>query len=529
MSAILSANDLNDFINPGVACIKQVEIPNYEVTKENDRPAHIAFTDCLACSGCVTSAEAVLISLQSHDEVLNTLDRFPEKSWNGEKRDGKIFIATVSPQARASIAATYKISERHAGHLIAQLLSGPEGLRAGGAHGSGFHWLIDSNALRDLALVTTADEISSSSDASPKTPVLTSACPGWICYAEKTHPHILPHLSRIKSPQALAGTIVKSILASQLGVSPADVWHLAIMPCFDKKLEASRTELASQAWRKNVDEAVRDVDCVITPRELLKLAQTRGISLHNFPRKPVNQAPFPDPIIDRFLFRRRLPRPPDLPADQVGTGGGYLYHILKNQQSLHPNSTLQVKPGRNSDVAVYEIISPDGTSLFKAARYYGFRNIQNLVRGLKPSKPSRIPDARVPHKKSVGVSDYAYAEVMACPGGCTNGGGQIKVDDLREMDGEARIDLTSKQWLAEVDEAYWSADSDEMEKTESRIDDGSSHGKIIDGIDHDYVLGVLDHWAEITRTKKEDLVYTSYREVKKNVGLSAAMVADGGW
>src|ERR1700749_1163535 len=92
MSAILSADDLNDFISPGVACIKPIEsLPPkssssdnpYEVTTEdkvaasNPAPAQISLTDCLACSGCVTSAEAVLVSLQSHTEVLNTLDNHP--------------------------------------------------------------------------------------------------------------------------------------------------------------------------------------------------------------------------------------------------------------------------------------------------------------------------------------------------------------------------------------------------------------------------------------------------------------------
>src|SRR4051812_19589932 len=89
-SAILSADDLNDFISPGVACIKPIEtLPKeddsnpYEVTTEdkvqaqNPAPASISLTDCLACSGCVTSAEAVLVSLQSHNEVLNTLDKHP--------------------------------------------------------------------------------------------------------------------------------------------------------------------------------------------------------------------------------------------------------------------------------------------------------------------------------------------------------------------------------------------------------------------------------------------------------------------
>ena len=138
-SAILSADDLNDFISPGVACIKPIEtLPKdnasnpYEVTTEdkaqaqNPAPASISLTDCLACSGCVTSAEAVLVSLQSHNEVLNTLDAHPSLDVRSRlsnpqycpPSDAKVFVASVSPQVRASLAATYGISERRAGHII---------------------------------------------------------------------------------------------------------------------------------------------------------------------------------------------------------------------------------------------------------------------------------------------------------------------------------------------------------------------------------------------------------------------------
>ena len=105
--------------------------------------------------------------------------------------------------------------------------------------------------MREACLVASADEVQQSI-ASPaqgqKKPVLTSACPGWICYAEKKDQHILPHLSKLKSPQALTGTLVKSILAKKFGVPPERIWHMAVMPCFDKKLEASRGELTSRTW-----------------------------------------------------------------------------------------------------------------------------------------------------------------------------------------------------------------------------------------------------------------------------------------
>jgi iron only hydrogenase large subunit-like protein len=262
----------------------------------------------------VTSAEAVLVSLQSHSEVLTTLDtyhslRAPWQASNGangangttnghivngntngvsgHSHEGKLFVASVSPQSRASIAAVFNVSEVEAGNMIAQLLSGPSGLKAGGHLGSDFTWVLDTNVVREACLVAAADEVADALapntsrqptkpeadgaiDTTPRQPILTSACPGWICYAEKTHPYILPHLSRLKSPQALAGTLIKSVLSQKYNVQPSQIWHVAIMPCFDKKLEASRGELTSSAWLPNHDasqDPVRDVDCVITARE----------------------------------------------------------------------------------------------------------------------------------------------------------------------------------------------------------------------------------------------------------------------
>ncbi|KAI4204086.1 MAG: hypothetical protein LQ346_001662, partial [Caloplaca aetnensis] len=424
--------------------------------------------------------------------------------------DGKLFVASVSPQVRASIAATYGLSERRAGRIIDQLLGGSFGLASGGRHGTGFTWIVDTNAMRDACLVLSGDEVaasslsftdtngsSSSPSSTPKKPILSSACPGWICYAEKTHPHVLPHLSHLKSPQALTGTLLKTVLSQRLNIRPDQIWHLAVMPCFDKKLEASREELTDVYWRPSSQAQeptppVRDVDCVITARELVMLADTRGISFPSLPQKPLPSSaipPFPDPIMDSYLFpyrhhnpRKRRRRRNQDPAS--GPSGGYLLHVLQTQLALHPNSTLHTIRGRNADVVEYAVTRPPPASsssqapptgdqdetIFRAARYYGFRNITNLVRKLKPPKPRRLPGAAAtrPSASSTasktrsvagannnGLAEYGYIEVMACPGGCTNGGGQIKVDDvgLGDRSREGREGMSQKEWLGRVDEA----------------------------------------------------------------------------
>lgn len=537
----------------------------------------------------------MLVTLQSHTEVLTTLDAHPplRAPWlahdgkngvanrmiNGtnshQSGEGKLFVASVSPQTRASLAAVFSVSEAEAGNMIVQLLSGASGLKAGGVYGNGFTWVIDTNVTREACLVAAADEVTTALtpsqahppttadsegalDITPKQPILTSACPGWICYAEKTHPYVLPHLSRLKSPQALTGTLVKSVLSQRYGIPPSQIWHLAIMPCFDKKLEASRSELTSSAWLPNHDTsetAVRDVDCVITARELLHLASARGMSFSSLPRTPLppsQRMPFPDPKLDAFLF------PPTRRRNQnalAGTSGGYLYHVLETFQARHPGSRITVAKGRNADVVEYSLVQGSET-IIKMARFYGFRNIQNLVRRLKPAKISRMPGAKggVSRKPngavaSEGVKDYAYVEVMACPGGCTNGGGQVKVtevEDVRAAEGIQSVNgdaivarpgpKEQKEWLGRVDEAYFSGSEEDEEMADAGMD---VERDVVNGVSRRYIKDILDHWSEITGVEMQKLLYTSYRKVESEVGkkkqsdvervAGLAVSVGGGW
>ncbi|WYZ34852.1 hypothetical protein EsH8_I_001128 [Colletotrichum jinshuiense] len=560
MSAILSADDLNDFISPGVACIKPIETlppsaPSQDPSLEHEvildgqpgsaaaaAPAEISLTDCLACSGCVTSAEAVLVSMQSHTEVLNTLDFGPSLRIVGPDSNGqfrvegledenrKLFVASVSPQTRASLAAATGngATEKEAGHMLERLLTGPEGLASGGQHHNGFTWVLDTNVAREACLVLGADEVLGAENApasSAAKPILTSSCPGWVCYAEKTHPYVLPHLSRVKSPQALMGTLLKTTLSKKLGIPPSRIWHLAVMPCFDKKLEASREELTDSVWAGDgtPGRGVRDVDCVITSKEVLMLAESRGFNFFDLPRSnpTLERAPFPDARLEKFLFPGRGAH---RSSQAAGTSGGNLYFTLQTVASKHPNSQIQVIRGRNADVVEFVVASSAGDPIFKAARYYGFRNIQNLVRKLKPARPSRMPGgkafgaARRPTGKSAGL-EYAYVEVMACPGGCTNGGGQIKVDDpiIVERKGfETKPGpLEQKDFLAEVDEAYFSAEDSDGEDVSRN---GDLRSDVVDGISPSYIRDTLAHWASITGIDLGRLALTTYREVVSDVG-----------
>lgn len=562
MSAILSTDDLNDFISPGVACIKPVETLPVEAPTDSsletevifdgqpgsasaakaNEPAQISLTDCLACSGCVTSAEAVLVSLQSHTEVLNTLDFGPSLRIVGPDEKGqfrvdgledesrKLFVASVSPQTRASLAAAAGpgTTEKEAGYMLDRLLSGPEGLASGGKWNNGFTWILDTNVAREACLVIGADEVlgteTTPASSDPK-PTLTSNCPGWVCYAEKTHPHVLPHLSKVKSPQALMGTLLKTTLSRILGIPPSKIWHLAVMPCFDKKLEASREELTDSVWAGDgkPGRGVRDVDCVITSKEILMLSESRGLNFFDLAHERLStpRLQFPDAQLDRFLFPQHNAH---RSTPVAGSSGGNLYFVLQSVVSKNPGSAIQVIRGRNMDVTEYLVNSATGEPIFKAARYYGFRNIQNLVRRLKPARPSRMPggkafgSARRPTGKAAGL-EHAYVEVMACPGGCTNGGGQIKVDDPIIIDRRGFSGKPGpqeqKQWLTEVDEAYFSADDTDVEGSADLNGAGSD---VVDGISPSYIRDTLAHWSRLTGVDLDRLALTTYREVISDVG-----------
>ncbi|KAG6042832.1 Cytosolic Fe-S cluster assembly factor nar1 [Claviceps sp. LM77 group G4] len=588
MSAILSIDDLNDFISPSVACIRPLETLSTANTIANNKKesevivdgtqaaaaiasaeaVQISLTDCLACSGCVTSAEAVLVGLQSHAEVLATLDLAPALKVRAEGHTGRwaveglddenarLFVASVCPQTRANLAAVCggHASEQQAGLMIERLFRGKNGLAAGGKYKNGFTWVLDTNVAREATLVLGADEVlemgGTSARPTPR-PVLSSACPGWVCYAEKTHPHVLPFLSKIKSPQAFLGTMLKTTLSRKLGIPPHRIWHLAVMPCFDKKLEASREELTDEVWAGSglPGRGVRDVDCVITSKEVLMLAESRGLDFfdstcdataaYSLPPVP----PFPSKELQDFLFpplvRKQVPR-------TAGSSGGLLYHILQRKAAQIPGSQIHTTRGRNSDVVEF-VVAVDGSPVFKAARYYGFRNIQNLVRRLKPARASRMPDgkpfgsSRRPTGKQAAL-EYSYVEVMACPGGCTNGGGQVKIDDPVVVDRKKLLGRPGpqeqKEWLAEVDEAYFSCENpNDMTRNGNDDDHEFRSGDVIGGISRSYVHDTLAYWCRVTGISIDKLAFTTYREVNSDVGkatevekvVQLAGKAGGGW
>lgn len=243
--------------DPNYTPASRTQLGTYKLEK-----VEITLADCLACSGCITSAEGVLITQQSQEEVLRVLNENNEHKRNNGTAVRTI-VCTVSAQSVLSLAHKYKLSVEEALRRLAGYLKE-----------LGVDYVLNTRIADDLALLESRDEFVrrfalANNNAADRTaaaaaplPMLASSCPGWVCYAEKTHgTFILPYISTTRSPQQIMGALVKQRLSAQIGVSAASVYHVTVMPCYDKKLEASREDFYSEANES------RDVDCVITSSE----------------------------------------------------------------------------------------------------------------------------------------------------------------------------------------------------------------------------------------------------------------------
>ena len=172
-----------------------------------------------------------------------------------EKDKIKQIVFTVSQQPILSLAKRYNLQPEEAAERL-----------SGYFKKLGADFVLDTKIADDLALLENRKEFIERFQTNKKSlPMLASSCPGWVCYAEKTHgSFILPYISTTRSAQQIMGVLVKKFLAEKLGVSSEQVYHITIMPCYDKKLEASREDFFSEA------ENSRDVDCVITSSEFQK-------------------------------------------------------------------------------------------------------------------------------------------------------------------------------------------------------------------------------------------------------------------
>ncbi|TXT11129.1 hypothetical protein VHUM_01880 [Vanrija humicola] len=551
-SGALTLTDLDDFLTPSQACIIPVRQSNkpagqasgenantdividsnnnyYEVStystsskagpssgveagRQALKKAEISLNDCLACSGCITSTESLLITMQSHKEVLDFV------------RAGDFTrspVLSIAPQTLASLSAAYAEAAGNAPVPLLALLRRIRHFLSAPERGGWQVW--DTTFARHVSLresVLEFEERRADKGKAPALPMLTSACPGWVCYAEKAQGDLLPLLSSARSAQGVMGALVKKWWAEKHGKNPAEVYHVSAMMCYDKKLEASRSDFYSDMY------STRDTDCVLTTGELDLLLSELGFD----PLAPVEGETAP-PAADSVPF-------PELLQHPGSSSGSYLATTLHYLAAKHPRPTRIVSRdirGSTDNVEVFLEDAETGEVLFKGAKCYGFRNLQNLVRkvgkesGLGKAGPrsagagrlSAAVAARRRKARTQGVElatpgtgtgtpgtptadtpgaditeaavaaardakKLDFVEVMACPGGCVNGGGQMKplsaaATASKDAEGYPRVlpddgvgappppptnsglagadegmRWSTKEWVAKVENVYWS-------------------------------------------------------------------------
>ena len=298
----------------------------------------------------------------------------------------------MSHQSLASIAAKFDLNFQSAAQYLASFF---EYL--------GVHYIFDITFAWHLSLLESIKEFVEIKKKNERKPIFSSICPGLVCYIEKTHGDLLiPYLSKIKSPQQIMGSLIKHIWSKTNGIE-SSIYHITVMPCYDKKLEASRKEFMNKTNEP-------DVDCVITPIEIEDMLENEGIILNHLKPRKLD-------ILD-FSFSTS-----NSIESYFGSGsGGYAENIFRYacsnlfDQPLNLDDLINYEVKRNRDFLELNLNSKKtGQRLFSCAIINGFRNIQTMIQKIKQK-----------------TFKYDYVEVMACPSGCLNGGGMLRgssIDD----------------------------------------------------------------------------------------------------
>lgn len=254
----------------------------------------------------------------------------------------------------------------------------------------GFDKVYDTNFGADLTIMEEGYEFLNRLQNQGTLPMITSCSPGWVNYVEHEYPDLLEHLSTCKSPHMMLGAMVKSVYAEAKGIDPRDIYVVSIMPCVAKKGEKQRTE--------NKTSPYQDVDAVLTTRELAKLIKMFGINFRDLKDDDFDQDLFGEYSGAGVIF---------------GASGGVMEAALRTVADIlayEDLSMIDYHAVRGVE-GVKESTIKIGEQTLKVA----------VVQSMTLAKPL-LDDIRN------GVSPYHFIEIMGCPGGCINGGGQPYVN-----------------------------------------------------------------------------------------------------
>ena len=367
--------------NKCILCRRCVAVCNHNqsvnVIGANDRgfETHIACafdsdladTSCVSCGQCITACPTGALSEKDDtDKVLAALND-PTKH----------VVVQTAPAVRAALGEEFgmEIGTNVEGKMVAALRR------------LGFDKVFDTNFSADLTIMEEAHEFIDRVQNGGALPLITSCSPGWIKFCEHKFPEFIPNLSSCKSPQQMFGATVKTYYAKKNNIDPKDIVMVSVMPCTAKKFEAERDDQSAAG------NGIPDVDVVITTRELARLIKQAGIKFTKLPDEKAD-SPLGEYTGAAVIF---------------GVTGGVMEAALRTAVETLTGETLakldfeEVRGFEGIKEATYNVNGLD----VKVAVVSGLANTKKLLNAIKN-----------------GEKTYHFVEVMACPGGCVNGGGQ---------------------------------------------------------------------------------------------------------
>ena len=329
----------------------------------------LAETSCVNCGQCVAACPVgALYEKDSTAEVKAALED-PDK----------FVVVQAAPSVRVGLGECFGLP---IGTVV-------EGQMSAALHRLGFDRVFDTNFSADLTILEEAHELIDRVQNGGALPLITSCSPGWIKYCEHYYPDLLPNVSSCKSPQQMFGAVVKTYYAETMGIPVDKIVSVSVMPCTAKKFECDRPDQDAAG--------VQDVDYSLTTRELGSLINEAGIDFVNLP-----EMPYDSPLGDY-------------------TGAGVIFGATGGVMEAALRTAVETITGE--ELECVEFTDVRGVEGVKEASYNvgGLEVNVAVASGLANAK--KVLDAI-----RSGEKNYTFVEIMACPGGCVNGGGQPIVD-----------------------------------------------------------------------------------------------------
>lgn len=322
-------------------------------------------TPCVACGQCINVCPTGALKERSEIDNVTAALANPEK----------VVIVGTAPSVRAALGEEF-------GYPIG---TNVEGKLATALKMMGFDKVFDINFTADLTITEEANEFVERVKNGGKLPMFTSCSPGWVRFMEFYYPELIENVSTCKSPQQMFGAIVKTYYADKMGIDPKNLYVVGVMPCTAKKFEKNRDDQAASGYK--------DIDAVLTTRELGKFIKTSGIIFNELP-----DGEFDNPLGEY-------------------TGAGVIFGATGGVMEAALRTAVETLTGEKLNSVEFTAVR--GTKGIKEATY----NVAG--KEINVAVASGIENAKVLCEQvKNGNCKYHFIEIMACPGGCVNGGGQ---------------------------------------------------------------------------------------------------------